>query len=84
MDHVPDPILLRKSGSAGNRTRDLWICSQELWPLDHKNNNWLGDQLLASQEGLCSIEFVTYIFLFFEEVQNFKFISLLFMSFVLD
>jgi hypothetical protein len=27
---VPDPLLLRKSGSSGNRTRDLWICSQEL------------------------------------------------------
>jgi hypothetical protein len=26
----PDPLLLRKSGSAGNRTRVLWICSQEL------------------------------------------------------
>jgi hypothetical protein len=33
---VPDPLLLRKFGSAGNRTRDLWICSQELWPLDHR------------------------------------------------
>jgi hypothetical protein len=33
---VPDPVLLRKSGSAGNRTRDLWICSQKLWPLDHR------------------------------------------------
>jgi hypothetical protein len=32
---VPDPLLLRKSGSAGNRTRNLWICSHELWPLDH-------------------------------------------------
>jgi hypothetical protein len=30
VDPVPDPLLLRKSGSAGNRTRDLWICSQEL------------------------------------------------------
>jgi hypothetical protein len=30
-----DPILLRKSGRAGNRTRDLWICSQKL-SLDHK------------------------------------------------
>jgi hypothetical protein len=38
VDPIPDPLLLRKSGSAGNRTRDLWICSQELWPLDH---NWL-------------------------------------------
>ena len=35
MDPVPDPLLLRKSGSAGNRTRDLCICSQKLWPLDH-------------------------------------------------
>ena len=25
MDPVPDPLLLRKSGSAGNRTRDLCI-----------------------------------------------------------
>jgi hypothetical protein len=32
---VPDPFLLRKSGSAENRTRDLWICSQKLSPLDH-------------------------------------------------
>jgi hypothetical protein len=45
---VPDPLLLRKSGSAGNRTRVHWICSQELWPLDHReteifylnNVNW--------------------------------------------
>jgi hypothetical protein len=35
VDPVPDPLLLRKSGSAGNRTRDLCICSQKLWPLDH-------------------------------------------------
>jgi hypothetical protein len=36
MDPVPDPLLFRKSGSARNQTRDLWICSQELWPLDHR------------------------------------------------
>ena len=36
MDPVPDPLLLRKSGSAGDRTRDLCICSQKLWPLDHR------------------------------------------------
>jgi hypothetical protein len=36
VDPVPGPLLLRKSGSAVNRTRDLWICSQELWPLDHR------------------------------------------------
>jgi hypothetical protein len=34
VDPVPDPLLLRKSGSAGNRTQDLWICRQKLWPLD--------------------------------------------------
>jgi hypothetical protein len=33
VDPVPDPLLLRKSG---NRTRVLWICSQELWPLNHR------------------------------------------------
>jgi hypothetical protein len=32
VDPVPDP-LLRKSGGAGNRTRDLWICSHEHSPL---------------------------------------------------
>jgi hypothetical protein len=36
VDPVPDPLLLKKSGSAGNRTRDLWICSQELWTLYHR------------------------------------------------
>jgi hypothetical protein len=35
VDLVPDPLLLRKCGSAGNRTRDLWICKQEVCPLDH-------------------------------------------------
>jgi hypothetical protein len=36
VEPIPDPLLLRKSGSAENRTRDLWICSQELWSLDHR------------------------------------------------
>jgi hypothetical protein len=38
VDPVPDPLLLRKSGSARNGTQDLWVCSQELWPLDHVLN----------------------------------------------
>jgi hypothetical protein len=29
VDPVPDTLLSRKSGSAGNRTLDLWVCSQE-------------------------------------------------------
>ena len=40
VEPVPDPLLLRKSGSAGNRTRDLCICSQKLWPLDGDSENW--------------------------------------------
>jgi hypothetical protein len=32
-DPVPGPLLVRKFGSAGNR---IWICSQEIWPLDHR------------------------------------------------
>jgi hypothetical protein len=35
VEPVPDP-LVRKCGSAGNRARDLWIWSQDLWPLDHR------------------------------------------------
>jgi hypothetical protein len=42
VDPVPDPLLLRKSGSAGNRTWYLWICSQELWPLDHRDSHKIG------------------------------------------
>jgi hypothetical protein len=52
---VPDPLLLRKSGSTGNRTRDLWICSQELWPLDHKGGH---SSLADWGHGVC------FVFLF--------------------
>ena len=45
---VPDPLLLRKSGSAGNRTRDLCICIQKLWPLDHRG----GQNKNKNQENL--------------------------------
>jgi hypothetical protein len=30
---VKDPLLLKRYGSAGNLTRDLWVCSQELLSL---------------------------------------------------
>jgi hypothetical protein len=35
VDPAPDQLLLRKSGSRESNP-DLWICSQELWPLDHR------------------------------------------------
>jgi hypothetical protein len=31
VDPVPDPLVLRKCDSAGNRTRDLRVSSQEVW-----------------------------------------------------
>jgi hypothetical protein len=40
VDHVPDPLLLRKCGSAGNRTRTSG-CSQELWRLYHRGGRLL-------------------------------------------
>jgi hypothetical protein len=44
---IPDPLLLRKSGSAGNRTWELWICSQELWLLDHRGDpvSWIFNKI---------------------------------------
>jgi hypothetical protein len=36
VDLVPGPLLLRKSGSVGNRTRLLWICSQEICSLNYR------------------------------------------------
>jgi hypothetical protein len=39
VDPVPDLLLPRKSGSTGNRTWNLWICSQELCPLDHRGGH---------------------------------------------
>ena len=45
-------VPLRKSGSAGNRTRDLCICSQKLWPLDHRGGlfNFCYIILIAASE----------------------------------
>jgi hypothetical protein len=48
VDLVSDSLLLRKSGSAGNRTRDL--CRQELWPLDHRSG--YSDDSIKGQEFL--------------------------------
>jgi hypothetical protein len=43
MDTVPDSLILRKSSSAGNGTRDLWIFSQKLWPLDDRGGQNIND-----------------------------------------
>jgi hypothetical protein len=39
VDPVPDPLLFLLVVH-GNRTRDPWICSQELWPLDHRGGHF--------------------------------------------
>jgi hypothetical protein len=36
---VPEPLLCRKFGSAGNRSQDLCVSSQKLWPLDHRGGH---------------------------------------------
>jgi hypothetical protein len=51
VEPVPDPLLLRKCGSLGNRTWDLWICSRELWPLDHRADAALSKQTFRVVDG---------------------------------
>jgi hypothetical protein len=40
VDLVPDPLLLKKSGSDRNRNRDFWICSQKPRSLDHRGGQY--------------------------------------------
>jgi hypothetical protein len=49
VDPVPDPLLHRKSRSAGNWIRDFWICNQELWPLDHRAGLFWGEGVQLSR-----------------------------------
>jgi hypothetical protein len=59
VDPVPDSLLLRKYGSAGNRTQDLWISSQKLWPLDHRGSLLL-IHILVNLGGLRNHDFADY------------------------
>jgi hypothetical protein len=59
VDPVPDPLLLRKSGSAGNRNRELWICSQEFWPLDHRG----GHDATLQDENIRPIRVLKYLWI---------------------
>jgi hypothetical protein len=55
VDTAPDPLLLRKSCSAGNRSRGFWVCSQELWLLDHRGGLFITEtlsSLFAPFEGM--------------------------------
>jgi hypothetical protein len=44
VNSVPEPLILWKSGSTGNRTWDLWIYNHELWPLDHRGDHEISHQ----------------------------------------
>jgi hypothetical protein len=46
VDTVPDPLLFFVV--PGNRTRDPCICSQELWPLDHRGGHRYRKLILIS------------------------------------
>jgi hypothetical protein len=46
VDPIPDPLLLRKYGITGNRTRDLSVSSQKLWPLNHRGGPVLCNTIL--------------------------------------
>jgi hypothetical protein len=79
VDRVPDPLLLRKPGRAGNRTRNLWICSQELWPLDGRGGLYI---LLLNE-----IYLLQYVLVFNENVKFYlglkvKFWSKIFICFI--
>jgi hypothetical protein len=50
---VPETQLLRKSGNPENRTGDLWICRQELWPLDHRGGRSQGKPKQKSHKNTC-------------------------------
>jgi hypothetical protein len=42
VDSVPDPLLLRKSGSEGNRTQISGSVARNSGPLDHRDGPLLG------------------------------------------
>jgi hypothetical protein len=56
VDHVPDPLLLTKSGTAGNRTRNPCICGQKLKPPDHT-----GGRTIVLQRYSCFILFTAIV-----------------------
>jgi hypothetical protein len=74
VDHVLDPLLLRKSSSAGNQTQKLWVCSQALWSLDHRGGHFfylIKISLQVSVRTFYSLEFRILRFMLFVTCYNF-------------
>jgi hypothetical protein len=53
MDPIPDSLFLRKSGRVGNRTWDLWICSQKLLLLDHRGGDFNAHHPFCGNQDVC-------------------------------
>jgi hypothetical protein len=64
VDTVPDPLLPRKSGSSGNRTRDPWICSQEFLPPYHIGGRFIYFIFIYLFIYLCYITYYLYIYIY--------------------
>jgi hypothetical protein len=60
VDHVPDPLLLRKSGSAGNRTR---TSGSVVSNSDHKTTE---ARSYKTEKHVNIFEYNTFIFISFE------------------
>jgi hypothetical protein len=79
VDPVPDPLLLRKSSIAGGRAL---ICSQRLWPLDHRGGHW-GACILISfhfdrflKSGNLSMSKIPYLIIYLRTVKEHPTINL--------
>jgi hypothetical protein len=70
VDLVPDPLLLRKCGSAGNRTRNLWNYSQELRPLDHRGSLEIIIKLFSGESVIAIINIIRNICQLGQEVKR--------------
>jgi hypothetical protein len=62
VDPVPDPLLIRKFWSAGIQTQDLWICSQKLWPPDHRGGHRWTPVLIKSNVASFKVTMVHEVF----------------------
>jgi hypothetical protein len=57
VDPFSDRLLLRKSGSTKNWTQYLWICSHELWSLDHRGGHHVPVQFKRCDRMCCKSSF---------------------------
>jgi hypothetical protein len=54
VDPVPDPLLLRKSGSVGNRTREPSVSRQAGRPLYHRGGCYIYKPFIPQEDDACA------------------------------